>query len=66
MFVGVQICTALRHIDRSVPARRPALPQLLTGPGGGAIIGEYEELLDALLKRSMDAEVCMGCKGCLS
>lgn len=33
------------------------LLQLLTGPGGGAIISEYEELLDALLKRTVDAEV---------
>ena len=37
-----------------------ALPQLLTGPGGGAVISEYEELLDALLKRTVDAEVGWG------
>lgn len=38
------------------PPPLPPLPQLLTGPGGGAIIDEYEELLDALLKRAMDTE----------
>lgn len=39
------------------------MSQLLTGPGGGAIISEYEELLDALLKRTVDAEVGLGLVG---